>query len=83
MINLLYYKLSIDNYTGEISLVGINTLTQGSIPSSDTPGGRNSMKQELTLQKLNSGRRHCRNFPKAPMTMIFHVFHEEMLEANN
>lgn len=37
MINLLYYKLSIDNYTGEISLVGINTLTQGSTPSSDTP----------------------------------------------
>lgn len=73
MINLLCYELNIDNYTGEISLVGINTLTQGSTPSFDTPGAGTAWNRNR-LQKPNSGRRHCRNFPKAPMTMIFHQF---------
>lgn len=74
-MNLLYYKLNIDNYTGGISLVGINTLRQGSTPSSDTPGtGTAWNEQELTLRKLNSGRGHCRNFPKAPLTLSFHQF---------
>lgn len=72
MINLLCYELNIDNYTGEISLVGINTLTQGSTPSSHT-WGRNSMEQESTAE-AKQWKKTLQEFPEGSYDYDYQFF---------
>lgn len=61
-MNLLCYKLSIDSYTGGISLVGINTQYKGALPV-QTRLGQGQRGAGIDSAEAHQRKRTLQDFP--------------------